>query len=108
MRVEAPDELPPLPAAVEVAAYRIAQEALTNVVHHSGASQCQVRISMTDELELEVIDDGVGLGSDQDIYGGVGMVSMRERAMELGGRFLIEPADLGGTRVYASLPIAEV
>lgn len=107
VRVEAPEELPPLPAAVEVAAYRIAQEALTNVVHHAHARQCLVRLEMTDELKMEVVDDGVGLANGRRENGGVGLLSMRERAMELGGTCVIEPASGGGTRVLVSLPLKD-
>jgi signal transduction histidine kinase len=85
--VEAPDELPPLPAAVEVAAYRIVQEALMNVSRHARASACTLRIachgSPCRALEVEVTDDGVGLPDTHE--GGVGLSSMRERAAELGG-----------------------
>ena len=106
IRVEAPAELPPLPAAVEVAAYRIAQEALTNVVHHARARRCRVRLEMTTAaLKLEVVDDGIGLAGSEPDEGGVGLLSMRERAAELGGTCVIEEAPGGGTRVAAILPL---
>ena len=101
--VELPDRLPPLPAAVEVAAYRIALEALTNVTRHADASACTVRLSVNGVLALEVQDDGRGLApGDQP---GIGLASMRERAAELGGECRIERADRGGTRVNAFLPL---
>lgn len=102
--VEAPEQLPTLPAAVEVAAYRIIQEALTNVLHHAHARRYMVRIALTNRLELEVVDDGVGLAEGRRT--GVGTLSMRERAAELGGRCAIEPGSGGGTRVHAWLPLA--
>ncbi len=101
--LRAPEELPPLPAAVEVAAYHIVQEALTNVVRHACAGYCTVRLAAGDELELEITDDGAGLTVDH--RSGVGLSSMRERAAELGGTCMIEPAPLGGTRVLACLPL---
>ena len=103
MVVEAPDRLPPLPAAVEVATYRIALEALTNVARHAQARTCHVRLWLDDALRLEIIDDGVGLSEEH--RAGVGMLSMRERAEELGGSCKIEPAIPRGTRVYARLPL---
>jgi signal transduction histidine kinase len=101
--VEAPEALPPLPAAVEVAAYRIATEALTNVVRHAGAGRCVVRLAVGSqlELELEVVDDGRGIGAEPP---GVGLSSMRERAAELGGSCTIGAARGGGTAVRAALP----
>lgn len=104
--LEAPEELPPLPAAVEVAAFRIIQEALTNVVHHSKASHCKVRIEINGTLTVEIADNGVGMQTISLKNGGVGFLSMRERAVELGGTFLAEPAPGGGSRVVAALPIA--
>jgi signal transduction histidine kinase len=98
-----PERLPILPAAVEVAAYRIVQEALTNVVRHAHAGSCLIRLSLNDVLELEITDDGVGLPADR--RAGVGLSSMRERAAELGGTCLIEPAPSGGVRVLARLPL---
>ena len=101
--IRAPEELPSLPAAVEVAAYRIVQEALTNVVRHAHAGSCEIRLSVGDELELEITDDGVGLPADH--RSGVGLSSMAERAVELGGTCIVEPSSLGGTRVLARLPL---
>jgi two-component system, NarL family, sensor kinase len=103
--VEAPDALPPLPAAVEVAAYRIAQAALANVVRHARAGTCAVRLWLDGALQLEVRDDGRGLPAD--MRAGVGLVAMRERAAELGGRCSVELVAGGGTRVLAQLPIGE-
>jgi signal transduction histidine kinase len=99
----APERLPLLPAAVEVAAYRIVQEALTNVVRHAHAGSCLVRLSLGDVVELEITDDGVGLPADR--RAGVGLSSMRERAAELGGKCVIEPLPSGGARVLARLPL---
>ena len=101
--LEAPEQLPPLPAAVEVAVYRIAQEAITNVARHARARTCRIRISLGKELQLEIIDDGVGLSPDR--HAGVGLTSMRERAAELGGSCVIEPMPTGGTRVLVRLPL---
>jgi signal transduction histidine kinase len=104
--VDAPEErLPQLPAAVEVAVYRIAQEAMTSVVRHAGASFCLVRLSLGDALELEITDDGTGIATDHPA--GVGLASMRERAVELGGTCEFLPSPTGGTRVLARLPLPE-
>ena len=103
--VEAPDQLPPLPAAVEVAAYRIALEAVTNAERHSAARTCVVRVALdeaTAALYVEVADDGRGIGENRGT--GVGLSSMRERAAELGGRFSVEAPPAGGTQVCAYLP----
>jgi signal transduction histidine kinase len=104
IEVDMPESLPPLSAAVEVAAYRIAQEALNNVNHHAHARNCSVCLSVEDELRLEINDDGVGLAAEA--RAGVGLISMRERAAELGGRCVIEARQEGGTRVLACLPLA--
>ncbi|MCW2740833.1 MAG: Two component signal transduction histidine kinase [Blastococcus sp.] len=103
--VEVP-ELPPLPAAVEVAAYRVVQEALTNVVRHASADSACVRLAADpDGLTVEVTDDGSGLPAAP--VAGVGLSSMRERAAEMGGTCRVEPASGGGTRVVAVLPWGE-
>jgi signal transduction histidine kinase len=103
LTIDAPDQLPPLPAAVEVAAYRIVQEALTNVVRHARARACTVRLTLNDALEVDVRDDGAGLPAGS--RAGVGLTSMRERTSELGGTFQIEPVQGGGTRILARLPL---
>ncbi|MDH2414776.1 sensor histidine kinase [Nocardioides sp. CER19] len=101
----ADDGLSALPAAVEVAAYRIVAEALTNTVRHAGATRAGVRLCAADgALRLEVADDGAGLG--EDVPSGVGLRSMRERALELGGRVEVACPPTGGTVVTAVLPIA--
>jgi signal transduction histidine kinase len=106
VQVDAPDHLPGLPAAVEVAAYRIIQEALTNVVHHADASCATVRLWLDGELHIEVADDGVGINGGR--VGGLGLHSMRERAAELGGSCTISRPVEGGTLVKATLPVGEV
>jgi signal transduction histidine kinase len=102
--MEAPNELPALPAAVEVAAYRITLEALTNVARHAHAHNCTVHLDVNGALELEIVDDGLGLPHDH--RAGVGLASMRERAAELGGTCSVERRLPGGTRVRAHLPLA--
>jgi signal transduction histidine kinase len=101
--VTADDHLGPLPAAVEVAAYRVAAEALTNAARHSGAAHCHVRLRWHADLELEILDDGHGIPVQPS--GGVGLGSMRERCAELGGKCTITPARPNGTRVYARIPL---
>ena len=103
--VDSPKELPALPAAVEVAAYRVVQEALTNVVRHAQACSCRIRFSLPEngDLQVEITDDGVGLPTEP--RAGVGLFSMRERAEEVGGSCVIEPAPGRGTRVLVRLPV---
>ena len=104
--VEADDDLEPLPAAVEVAAYRIVAEAVTNVQRHSGADRCTVRLTRgRGEIHIEVADTGTGLAGDR--RPGVGLSSMRERAEELGGTFEVVSVDGGGTVVRVRLPLGE-
>lgn len=101
--VDAPTDLPDLPAAVEVAAYRITQEALTNVVYHAQARCATVRLWLDGGLHIEVSDDGVGFAGGRE--GGIGLHSMRERATELGGSWTIARQPGGGTIVHAQLPL---
>jgi signal transduction histidine kinase len=96
-------EIPPLPDAVSVAAYRIIREALTNVVTHADARTCTVRLWFDTELQVEVLDDGVGAA---DVPTGVGLTSMRRRASDLGGDCRVEPGLDGGTRLAAALPVS--
>ncbi|MFW5942545.1 MAG: histidine kinase [Chloroflexota bacterium] len=110
--VEAASSLPPLPAAIEVAAFRIAQEAMNNTVRHAEAQTCTVRLALKTKhktpgepqaLQVEVVDDGQGFAPDG--RPGVGLHSMRERAEELGGDCQIESAAGAGTHVSALLPL---
>src|SRR5829696_918830 len=104
--LDAPHNLPSLPAAVEVACYRITQEALTNVVRHAGARSCSVLLALEQEartVRVEITDDGRGLSSERKGVG-VGLSSMRERAEELGGTCTIDSLPGSGTRVSARLP----
>jgi signal transduction histidine kinase len=108
--VEIPKTLPPLSAAVEVAAYRIAQEAMTNVSRHAGGETCTISLAIDEPsaLRLEIRDDGIGIAEQQansTVHAGVGLTSMRERASELGGSLLVETLPEGGTLVRARLPL---
>jgi signal transduction histidine kinase len=102
--VIAPDDLPALPAAVEVAAFRIAAEAISNIARHAGARVCALRVDCRDgALELVVEDDGSGLADG--FRSGVGVTAMRERAAELRGSCTLGASALGGARVTARLPL---
>jgi two-component system NarL family sensor kinase len=103
IRVDSDPALPQLSAAIEVAAYRIAVEAVTNSVRHAGAQTCHVQVAADGALRLEVVDDGSGI--DEDAPPGVGMAAMRERAAEVGGSCTVAPAEGRGTRVLAVLPL---
>lgn len=103
--VAAPDDLPPLPAAVEVAAYRIASEAVRNTIRHADASTCTLHIALDRSrggLLVEVADDGRGIGPHPG--SGIGLPSMHERAAELGGTLTIASRSPRGTLVSAVLP----
>lgn len=107
IHVDVPRPMPPLPAAIEVASYRIVQEALTNAVRHANARCCTISIAVTrDALHISINDNGVGLPDGH--VSGVGMNSMRERAAELGGRLNISsPGPGAGTLVAARLPLPQ-
>jgi signal transduction histidine kinase len=99
-----------LPAAVEVAAFRIATEALTNSVRHASARHGAVALRVShndagDALDVSICDDGIGLPSD--LKAGVGLHSMRERVDELGGALAFEPIQPHGLRVHARLPLGQ-
>ena len=92
-----------LPPATEVAAYRIAVEAMMNVVRHAEATRCDVKLWIDEDgLAIEVTDDGRGIGARES---GIGTRSMHERAAEVGGEVTIEPLEDGGTRVAVHLPL---
>jgi signal transduction histidine kinase len=102
--VRVPDSFGDLPAAVEVAAYRIAAEACTNVIRHARASRCSIEAGVRDGwLTLTVADDGRGFGAEAAV--GVGLQSLHDRAAEVGGSLQISSAP-GGTTVSSRLPLA--
>ena len=99
-----------LPRAVELAAYRIVQEALTNIAKHARATQCRIRLRRTDgDLELAVEDDGRGFDptDETETRQGLGLAGMRERAALLDGRVALESSRGEGTRVRVRLPVTE-
>ncbi|WP_260334825.1 sensor histidine kinase [Streptomyces beigongshangae] len=95
----------PLPTEIELSGYRIIQEAVTNVVRHSGSNACLVTIDcQEDDLSIEITDEGRGL-SGLPGAAGYGLTGMRERAALLHGEFTAGPRDEGGFRVAARLPL---
>lgn len=104
LSLEVRQPLPPLPAAVEVAAYRIVQEAVNNALRHSGAHTCRAGLEVTEGALLATVeDDGSGLAPGA--VAGVGLGAMRERAQELGGTLDLQSPAGGGLRVVARLPL---
>ncbi|WP_240760035.1 sensor histidine kinase, partial [Phytoactinopolyspora endophytica] len=96
----------PLSPAVDLAAYRIVQEALTNVARHSGATSAMVRIRYSDDdVVLEIEDDGHG--GAETMAQGSGILGMKERAASVGGELHAAPAPGGGFEVRARLPLRE-
>ena len=97
-----------LPREIELAAFRIVQEGVTNVARHSRATRCDVRLThLRDRLLVEVEDDGIGFVEDIDrpiVARGMGLISIRERASRLGGTFNIISGPGAGTRLIVSLP----
>jgi signal transduction histidine kinase len=110
-RVSAPQfesRRPSLPIEVEVAAYRIATEAITNVTRHANAKSCTISLyeekkSIGDELCLEIVDDGIGIEGSDSV--GVGLHSMRERTREIGGKLIIHSDAVRGTKVEVRFPV---
>lgn len=101
--VQGPEPVPALPAAVEVAAYRIAVEAMTNVARHAQAHSCLVVVALNGHLEVVVSDNGRGVPVQH--RAGVGLASMLERATEVGGTCTVSARAEGGTQVLAVLPV---
>jgi two-component system, NarL family, sensor kinase len=98
-----PEKLPDLPAAVEVAAYRIVQEALNNIIRHSQATRCEISLSCKQSLQLTITDNGRGIQKNHSP--GIGLTAMRERASELGGTFHVTEINTGGTCIKVNLPL---
>ncbi|MFF2044973.1 sensor histidine kinase [Kitasatospora sp. NPDC058170] len=100
-----------LPADIDLSAYRIVQEAVTNVVRHAGTGHCRVAVDYgAEELSVEVLDDGRGIPATGGSAGGgsgFGITGMRERVSLLHGRFSAGPRPEGGFRVAARLPLPE-
>ena len=100
----------PLPPEVDQAAYRIVQEALTNVSRHAGRAHASVRLDYTrDTFSVQVDDDGAGSGTStgagqRPAGSGLGLIGMRERVTELGGRLHAGPREGGGFQVHAEFP----
>jgi signal transduction histidine kinase len=110
--VEFEGERRPLPPTVDISAYRIVQEALTNALKHSGASRAGVRVSYgRDQIELEITDNGRGTSANGNgtgtSNGGLGLIGMRERAALHGGELTAGPVPSGGFAVRATLPTPE-
>ncbi|TMV53089.1 sensor histidine kinase [Paenibacillus mesophilus] len=110
IRFHTPTPLPAVPAAVEVAVYRIVTESLANVIKHAKATSCTVQldISPSKELVIDITDNGGGIHTRTKASGdkgGIGLTSIRERAAELGGQCTIERMEKGGTRVSAIIPL---
>jgi signal transduction histidine kinase len=106
VRTETEGEVRPLPFGVDVAAFRIVQEALTNVARHAGKATATVRLTYGDrELTVQVEDDGRGPQARTATERGTGIVGMRERATALGGDLETGPLPGGGFRVRARLPL---
>jgi signal transduction histidine kinase len=102
--VSVAEPIPELPEQVEIAAFRIAEEAMTNVLRHARASRCEVRLEVDGALVISVSDDGVGLPG-RTRPDGIGLASMRQRADDLGGCCTVGPAGPSGVIVRARLPL---
>jgi signal transduction histidine kinase len=95
-----------LPAGIDLSAYRIVQEALTNALRHAHATRAEVTVRYAaDAVAIEVTDDGAGGAPDPEAGGGHGLVGMRERAALAGGTIEIGAAPQGGFRIRAELPL---
>jgi signal transduction histidine kinase len=102
--VEVSGNMDGLPATIEVAAFRIVMEAVTNAYRHARASRCSVSLARRSNLEISIADDGVGVSGEHQP--GIGIESMCQRAVELGGTCVLHQRPGGGTLVRAELPMA--
>ena len=106
VRHEGTEATGPMPAGVDLSAYRIVQEALTNTLRHAGASRAEITVRAPGGiLELDVVDDGRGAGARGSGSAGRGIAGMRERAAMLGGTLDAGPLPESGFRVHARLPL---
>jgi signal transduction histidine kinase len=97
-----------LPAALELAAYRIVQEAVTNIVRHAQAVRATIDVDYGDTvLTVRIEDDGTGARALPNLKRGNGISGMQERARALGGELAVEPSDLGGLRIEARIPTGD-
>jgi two-component system sensor histidine kinase UhpB len=100
--------LPRLSDAAELAVYRVAQESLTNVARHAGASAVEVSLQPgAGSVVLRVSDNGRGIGENADVNGHGGVRGMRERALLVGGALAVKPARGGGTEVRLEVPAGD-
>ena len=110
VRVVVTGERVALAPSLDVSAYRIVQEALTNSLKHAGRARASVALSYSDKaLEVEVLDDGRGVPVDEEVAltGGRGIAGMRERVAVFGGRMEVGPRREHGFRAWARLPLKE-
>jgi two-component system, NarL family, sensor histidine kinase UhpB len=99
------DDLPPLSDDAELAVYRVAQESLTNVARHAGASRVEVVLEAgTESVVLRVVDDGRGIDESAAVNGQGGLRGMREQAVLVGGALAVKPARQGGVEVRLEVP----
>lgn len=108
VELTAPAQLPRIPVAAGAAAYRIVQEALTNVVKHAGPATVRVVIDVGRDIRITVEDDGRGVAAERSSDSGRvgrGLIGMRERATLLGGELTVGPRPGGGYRVAAQIPL---
>jgi signal transduction histidine kinase len=104
--VEVDGDIRRLPPGVDLAAYRIVQEALTNVLKHAPSAHVHVAVHARDDaVELEVLDDGVGAIAASNGHVGHGLLGMRERAAIYGGTITLGPQPGAGFRVHARIPL---
>jgi signal transduction histidine kinase len=109
--VDAEGVPPDLPPVIELTAYRVIQEALTNVIRHSGADRCHVALGYgASQLSIEVTNPAIGprVPLADPAAAGHGLIGMRERVIMLDGKFSARPTASGGFAVIATMPLAEV